>query len=269
MEQYRERINKLEQEVHDAQRDFNDARDRAAHAIESVVEVKATLALPVDVANECAVYQPFLTRQPDPSRTLIVKFMHDRTQVMRDTWLQMRHFVEIISAGKDGPSRPPEPPADREEPRPSAPTRGPAQVPPSASPKQSTIRPVQPKPGQPLEDPIPDTLDSLHNLPTLAGIKTVNPGNISLEPDQGPPPEDFLPVQGSPEHLQLDLSATPVAARSPSPAVQAGRTRKAIDQPAADIPEEGPSLKRLKKGLQKKEQSDGTRHSPRFDKNKE
>ena len=250
-------------------RTYSDARDRAADAIQSVVEVKATLALPVDVANQCAVYQAFLTRQPDPAVKKIVKFMHDRTQVMRDTWLQMRNLVEIISAAKAGPSRPPEPPADREEPRPPAPTREPAQVPPPASPVRSTIRPVQPELGQPLEDPIPDTLDSLHTLPNLAGIETVNPGNIPLEPDQGPPPEDFVPVQGSPEHLQVDLSAVPVAARSPSPAVQAGRSRKAIDQPAADTPEEGPSLKRLKKGLQKKERMDGTRHSPRFDKNKE
>jgi hypothetical protein len=266
LEKNREKILRLEQEVHDARHDYNEARDRAAEAIQSVVEIKATLALPVDVANQCAVYQAFLTRQPDPTVKKIVRFMHDRTQVMKDTWVQMKNMVEIFSSVKAGSSS--EPPAGREEPRPPSPPREPAPAPPPASPIRSTIRSVQQEMGQPLEDPLPDTLSSLHTLPNLAGVETVNPGNIPLEPNQGPPPEDFTPVQGSPEQLRVDLGAVPVAVRSPSPPVQAGRPRKASDPSTVDVPEEGPSLKKLKR-VQKKERLDGPRHSPRFDKHKE
>ena len=121
-------------------------------------------------------------------------------------------------------------------------------------------------------DPLPDTLDSLHNLVIPEGVEAVNPENIHLEGSPGPPAgTPFVPVQGtpSPERRRTDLVITPVATRSPSPAVQAGRVRKAADQPVPDTPGAGSSLKRLKKGAQKKGRPDGTRHSPRFEKEKE
>ena len=138
------------------------------------MEIRDTLALLVDVAKRCAVYQEFLTRQPDLAQKAIVLLMHDRTDVMEGTWLKLRALVASLEENRAGPSTPPWPPTGQgahRTPEPPALTVGLERVPPILSPIHLAIRLLTLSDlGRPLEDPLPDTLDSLHNLPILEGV---------------------------------------------------------------------------------------------------
>ena len=141
----RERVNKLQQELHDARVDFREARDWAAAAdVQSLVEIKDTRALPIDVANQCAVYQQFLMRQPDPIQKAIILFICERTQMMEATLTKMKEFVASLELGRIGPIAldvPSENQETQEIPDEPAPDVAPAKVPSAQSPIWSAIRP--------------------------------------------------------------------------------------------------------------------------------
>ena len=76
---------KADQAVKDVGQDHEDARDKATESTRMLFEVKETLALLVDVANECMVYQEFMAMHTEPARRNTVNFIMNQRIAMEAT----------------------------------------------------------------------------------------------------------------------------------------------------------------------------------------
>ena len=245
-------LNKANQELAGLRVNFEDARNRADASVRQLYQVREALTLPVDVANQCAVYQQFLTRQPDPTRKALVHFMHDRAQSMEKTWLVMRQLVEGLGAQHEQT-------LGRGTAGPSSPSRPAQQTTPhqrTAAPSPATRTPAPPV-QRVLDEstPLPEPLDDLHTVPLPEGVEGFNPDVINLDESPVDEPvhlQSFNPVQGTPSPTRAVHNPVPVSTRSPSPALT--RTRKAAETGATTPGSpSGPALKKAKKASNRKE----------------
>ena len=82
-----------EHTLHDVRHNFKKAQAIAVDSAPKLVDVKSTLALPI---NECEVYWEFLDKQTQPSQKAIIDFMVIRTAKIKDTWAKMLDLVENL-----------------------------------------------------------------------------------------------------------------------------------------------------------------------------